>query len=118
MGVDIHIHAARVILELLAVARREKADSSFGKCTESQNSLLAVVLQRSVANDFGEFAAGSTPEYIHLKQAVLRRDIALGHKKISEARRFQRGYAVLVASDADGCRKAHDVNRSIEGRQR
>ena len=63
--------------------------------------MLAVVLEKVVAKNLGNFAGGEAPHHVHLPQAVLRGHISLGKKKIVEIRGLNGGHAVSVTNDCD-----------------
>ncbi len=99
MRFNVGVHPTRVGLEVGAILRRGDLKRLLGGDSESQNSLLAVVLEKGIAQNLGNFAGGEAPHHVHLPQTVLRGHVPLGKKKIVEICRFNRGYAVSVAHD-------------------
>ena len=101
MRFNVSVHPARIGLEVRAILRRGNLKRLLGGHSEPQNPLLAVMLQKAVAKNLGNFAGGEAPHHVHLPQTVLRGDIPLGKKQIVQIGRLDRGYAVPVANDRD-----------------
>ena len=79
------VHPARISLEEAAIARAAPwLRDFFAALAQAQNSLLAIELERVLANNFRQLSAASAPDHIHLPQPVLRRDISLREKQIVE----------------------------------
>ena len=70
------------------------------------------------AEEFGEFAGGVAAQHIHLPEAVLSGDVALGEEQIVDVGCLDVGYAVGVAADGDGCGESAQMNFAVELRKR
>ena len=101
MRADVGIHSARISFEEGAVARARHAERFLRGRPQAQNSLLAIQLERVLAQNLREFAAAEAAHHVHLPQAVLRRDISLGEEKVFQRRRFDGRHAVAVARHGD-----------------
>jgi hypothetical protein len=66
-----------------------------------EHPLDAVVGDEVLAEDFGDFAGDVAAGHVHLPEAVLRGDVALGGEEVVEVRGLDVGNAVLVAADGD-----------------
>src|SRR5437667_5078998 len=108
------VHAACVSVELLAVFWCGGQQTFLGSCPDSEDSLLAVVLERNFANNFGEFTGCGPAHQIHLKQPVLCGHVALREKEILESGRFDSWNAMTVTSHTDRGRHAGHWERSIQ----
>ncbi len=82
-GVD----AARVELEVVELVGRKGGDGAVGGGTKLKGALDAVVVEERGAENFGELAGGVPAKDVHLKEAVLRGDEALGDRRGRRARR-------------------------------
>ncbi len=69
------------------------------------------------AEDFGEVAGGVAAESVHLPEAVLRGDEALGEEEVVERGGVDVGDAVGVALDGDGSGEAGDGDGAVELRE-
>ena len=86
----------------------EDGDGAVGGGADLQGALEAVVLDEGGAEDLGELAGGVAAEGVHLPEAVLRGDEALGEEEVVEVGGVDGGDAVGVALDGDGGGEAGD----------
>ncbi len=96
----------------------ECGEGAVGGGAELEGALEAVVGEEGWAEDLGEGAGGVATESIHLPEAVLRGDEALGEEEVVERGGADVGNAVGVALDGDGCGEAGDGDGSVELRER
>src|SRR5271168_750604 len=99
MRLDKGVHSTGIGLNTRAVICGDSLNGLPGGESHPQNSLLAIVLENIWANHFGQFSSGEAPHSVHLEQAVLGGDIALGEEQIVEIRRLDSGDAVIVAQN-------------------
>jgi len=59
------------------------------------------MLKLALTKNFREFACRKTAHCVHLPEAVLRSDIALGKKQIFEIGGLNGGHAVVVTGNRD-----------------
>ncbi len=109
-GVD----AGGVVLEEVKLIGREGGDGAVGGGAELEGALEAVVGEERGAEDLGEGAGGVAAEGVHLPEAVLRGDEALGEEKVVERGGADVGDAVVVALDGDGGGEAGDGDGAVE----
>ncbi len=118
MRLDVSVHAARISSKLGVVLGCRHLQPFFCRCSDSEDSLLAVVLQSHFAHDLSQFAHSCPPHQIHLKEPVLRSDVPLREKQIVERGRLYRRYPMAVTNNADWRRNASYGKWSIHLRQR
>ena len=82
LGVDGGVDAAGVEFEPVELIGRQGGEGAVGGGSELEGALGAVVRDHSGAEDFGEFAGGVAAEGVHLPEAVLRGDEALGDDEV------------------------------------
>ena len=109
-GVD----AAGVEIEPVHLVGGEGGDGVLGGGAEEEGALGAVVAEHGVAEDFGEGTGGVAAEELHLPEAVLCGDEALGDDGVVEGGGGDVGHAVGVALDGDGAEEVGDVEDSVE----
>ena len=114
VGLDVGVHAAGVGIELRAIAGGEGAGQALGGEAQLEDALLAVEAQEVPAQDLGEFAGGEAAGGVHLPQAVLSGDVALGEEQVGKGSRGDVGDAVGVADDRDPVVQAGEVDGAIE----
>jgi hypothetical protein len=112
-GVD----AGSVLLEEVELVRGEGSDGAVGGDAELEGALEAVVDDEGGAEDFGEGAGGVAAEGVHLPEAVLRGDEALGEEEVVERGGAEVRDAVGVALDGDGSGEAGDGDGAVELRE-
>ena len=73
------------------------------------------MLEERGAEDFGEFSVGVAAEGVHLPEAVLGGDVALGEEEIGLGGGFNVGDAVGISADGDGRGEAGEMEVAVEG---
>src|SRR3981189_3005954 len=89
-------------------------DGAVGGGSDEEGALEAVVGEEVGAEDLGECAGGVAAEGIHLPEAVLCGDEALGQEDVVERGGADVGDAVGVALDGDGSGEAGDGDATAE----
>jgi hypothetical protein len=117
MRVDEGVDAAGVGVVLVALVSGHGDDGCVGRVAQLQDALLAVVVDERRAEQFGEVAGAGAAEGVHLPEAVLRGDVALGEEQVVECGGVDGRDALRVAGDGDRRGKPGDVDRAIELRQ-
>jgi hypothetical protein len=92
----------------------QDSDGAVRRCAELEGALEAVVLEHLAAEDGGELAGGVAAEEIHLPEAVLRGDVALGEDEVVEGGGVDVWDAVGVTLDCDRRGEAVDDELAIE----
>lgn len=108
-GVD----TGSVAFESVELLGREGEDGSVSGGAELQGALETIVGEEGWAEDLGECAGGVAAEGVHLPEAVLSCDEALGDEKVVEGGGTDMGDPVGVALDGDRSREAGDEDGSI-----
>ena len=93
---------------------REGGEGAVGGGADLEGALEAVVGDEGWAEDLGEFAGGVAAEDVHLPEAVLCGDVALGDDEVVERGGADVGDAVGVALDGDGSGEAGDGDGAVE----
>jgi len=114
MRIEIGINSSRVCIKVLSVLWRRGLKTFFSGGAETENSLLAIMLQGDIADDLRKFSGSRAAHEVHLKEPVLCGDIALREKKVVETCAFDCGDTVIVANDTDRSRDPMDRDRAIE----
>jgi hypothetical protein len=96
---DEEVYAGGVLFVAMAVRGRKVAENSFRDIAKLENALGLVVIQHPLAEDFGQFAGCVAAQAIHLPEAVLGGDIALGKEQIILCGSLNMRDAVAVAPD-------------------
>jgi hypothetical protein len=109
-GVD----AGGVPFEDVKLVGWEGGDGAVGGDAKLESALEAVVDEEAGAEDLGESAGCVTAEGVHLPEAILCGDEALGEEEVVERGGADVGDAVDVALDGDGSGEARDVNGTVE----
>ena len=112
-GVD----AGGVALELVELLGWECGEGAIGGVADLKGSLETIVRQKRWAEDLGEVAGGVAAERIHLPEAILGGDEALGEEKVIERGCADVGDAVSVALNGDGSGEAGKSDGAIEVRE-
>ncbi len=76
------IYAAGVSFQNFARFGIEKGGVALGGTGEAVGTKTLIDLEGSGSQDFGELTARGTAEEIHLPQAILRHDVALGFREV------------------------------------
>ena len=111
------VYAAGVEVEVVELGRIENCNGSLCGSTELKGSLGAVVSEELGAEEFGEGSEGVAAEGLHLPEAVLRGDEALGDDEVVERCGFDGGDALGVALDCDGSGEAGNGEAAVELRE-
>jgi hypothetical protein len=114
VGVDEGVDAAGVGLELLESVCGEEGGGAIGGGAELEDALLAVVLDERWAEDLGELTGAVAAKGVHLEEAVLRGDEALGEEQVVEVGGVDGGNSLGVAGDGDGSGEAGDGDVAVE----
>ena len=114
MRADKGIHAARVIVEVAAVAVVESRGQPLRRRAHGQHTLHAVVFHELRSQDLRCLAGGHAARHIHLPEAVLGGHIALGKEQIVEVGGLHVGNAMLVAPHYDGRGQARRRHAAVE----
>jgi hypothetical protein len=109
-GVD----ACGVAFEEVELAGWEGGNGAVGGGADLEGALEAVVGEEAGTEDLGEGAGGVAAESVHLPQAVLCGDEALGEDEVVECSGADVGDAVGVALDGDRGGEAGDGDGSVE----
>ena len=117
LGGDGGVDAAGVELEPVQLVGWEGSGGAVGGGTDLEGALGAVVRDEAGAEDFGEFAGGVAAEDVHLPEAVLRGDEALGEDEVVEGGGVDVRDAVGVALDGDGSGEAGDGEGAVDLRE-
>jgi hypothetical protein len=103
-----------VLLEEMELVGRESGEGAVGGDAELEGTLEAVVDEEAGAKDLGESAGGVAAKSIHLPEAILRGDEALGEDEVVERGGAEVRDAVRVALDGDGGGEAGDGEGTVE----
>ena len=114
LEVDGGVDAGGVALEEVELVGREGEEGAVGGGADLEGALEAVVGEERGAEDFGEGAGGVAAEGVHLPEAVLRGDEALGEEEIVERGGAEVGDAVGVTLDGDRSGEARDGDGPVE----
>ena len=101
MLLDILVHAAGVRFHHLARFGVEERGISFSSPSKAVGSKLSVDEKRSGSQDFRKLPAGGAAQQIHLPEAILRHDVALGLREIFHRGGADVGHAPEVTVDGD-----------------
>ena len=118
LEVDGGVDTGGVLLEEVEFVGREGGEGAVGGDAELEGALEAVVDEEAGAKDLGESAGGMAAESVHLPEAILRGDEALGEDEVVERGCAEMGDAVSVALDGDGAGETGDGEGAVELRQR
>jgi hypothetical protein len=99
---DEEIDAAGVVVESSAVVGGLMVVDSLGSEPNLEDALGFVVLDEGRAHDFSQLAIGAAARGVHLPEAVLRGDVALGDKEVVQRGGVDVGHAVGVAANCYG----------------
>jgi hypothetical protein len=114
LEVDGGVDAGGVALEEVELIGGEGDEGAVGGGSDEEGALEAVVSEEAGAEDLGEGAGGVAAEGVHLPEAVLGGDEALGEEEVVERGGADVGDAVGVALDGDGSGEAGDGDRTVE----
>ena len=112
-GVD----AAGVELEPAELLGWEDGEGAVGGGADLEGALEAVVGEHGGAEDLGHVAGDEAAEGVHLPEAVLRGDVALGDDEVVEGGGVDVGDAVGIALDGDGSGEAGDGECAVKLRE-
>jgi len=114
LEVDGGVDAGGVALEEMELIGGDGGDGVVGGGADEEGALEAVVSEEAGAEDLGEGAGGVAAEGVHLPEAVLCGDEALGEEEVVERGGAEVGDAVGVALDGDGSGEAGDGEPAVE----
>jgi hypothetical protein len=114
LEVDGCVDAGGVTLEEVELIGGEGGEGAVGGGSDEESALEAVVCEEAGPEDFGEGAGGVAAEGVHLPEAILRGDEALGEEEVVERGSADVGDAVGVALDGDGSGEAGDGDSTVE----
>jgi hypothetical protein len=92
----------------------EGGDGAIGGGSNEEGALEAIMGEEAGAKDLGEGAGGVAAERVHLPEAVLCGDEALGEKEVVERGGAEVGDAVSVALNGDGSGEAGNGDCAVE----
>ena len=78
---------------------------------------MAVDLERGLAEHLGQPTRTGATLKLHLPQAILRVDVALGEEEVVLVLGVDVRHAPPVAQDLDGACEARDLHAALSGRQ-
>jgi hypothetical protein len=113
LEVDGGVDTGGVALEEVELVGREGGGGAVGGDAQGEGSLEAVVGEERGAEDLGESAGGVAAEGVHLPEAVLCGDEALGEDEVFERGGADVGDAVVVALDGDWGGEAGDGDGTV-----
>ena len=102
LEVDGGVDSGGVTLEEVELVGGEGGEGAVGGGSDEEGALEAVVGEEAGAEDLGEGAGGVAAEGVHLPEAILRGDEALGEEEVVERGGAEVGDAVGVTLDGDG----------------
>ena len=114
LEVDGGVDAGGISFEDVKLVGWESGDGAVGGDTKLEGALQPVVNDKAGAEDFGESAGCVSAESVHLPEAVLGGDEALGEEEVVERGGADVRDAVGVAVDGDGSGEAGDVDGTVE----
>lgn len=114
LEVDGCVDSGGVSLEEMELAGWEGGDGAVCGGAELEGSLETVVGEETGAEDFGECAGGVAAEGVHLPEAILCSDEALGEEEVVDRGGAEVWDAVVVALDGDGSGEAGEGESSVE----
>jgi hypothetical protein len=114
LEVDGGVDAGGVALEEVELVGGEGGEGAVGGGSDEEGALEAVVGEEAGAEDLGEGAGGVAAEGVHLPEAVLCGDEALGEEEVVERGGAEVGDAVGVTLDGDGGGEAGDGDGPVE----
>jgi hypothetical protein len=118
LGFDGGVDAVGVELEEVELVGRVVGEGAVCGGADLEGALDAVMLKEGGTEDFGEVAGDVAAEGVHLPEAVLRGDVALGDDEVVEGCGVDVGDAVCVALDGDGRGESGDGESAVELRER
>ena len=114
LGVHGGVDTAGVELEPVDLIGREVGVGTVGGGAELESALEAVVGDHVLAENFGHVAGDEAAKSVHLPEAVLCCDVALGDDEVVERGGADVGDAVGVALDGNGSGEAGDGDAAVE----
>src|SRR5262245_2188796 len=118
MTFDKRVDPTRVSFEEGAISGREALHRFASGGAQPKDPLLAITLEKSGTGDFSHFSGSKASHDVHLPEAVLRRDVALGEKEVVETFRANRRDATGVADDCHRRRESAHGKSTVELRKR
>jgi hypothetical protein len=113
LEVDGGVDPGGVTLEEVELIGGKGGDGAVGGGSEKKGALEAVVSEEGGTKDLGEGAGSVAAEGVHLPEAVLRGDEALGQEEVVERGGAEVGDAVGVALDGDGGGEAREGDGTV-----
>ena len=86
----------------------------FGFGAHLEQTLDAIVGDETLAEDFGDFSGDVAARHVHLPEAVLGGDVALGGEEVVEVDGLDVRDSMLIAADGDLGRKAGYLNGTVD----
>jgi hypothetical protein len=117
LEVDGGVNAVGVLFEEMELVRRKGGEGAVGSDAELEGTLEAVVGEEAGAKNLGESAGCVAAEGVHLPEAILRGDEALGEDEVVERSGTEVRDAVSIALDGDGGREAGDGEGAVKLRE-
>ena len=117
LSLDEGVDAFGVLLEHVELLGGELGDGAVGGGAHLEGALEAVVREEGGAKDLGKLAGGVAAQSVHLEEAVLGGDEALGDEEIVHAGGGDLGDAVGIALDGDGGGETGDGEGAVDLRE-
>ena len=111
---DGRVDAGGVLLKPVALRCGEGGGDAVGGGADLEDALGAVVREEGGAEDLGEVSGGVAAEGVHLPEAVLGGDVALGEDEVVKGGGLDVGDAVGVAADRDGGGESGDGEGAVD----
>jgi hypothetical protein len=112
------VYAAGVELEPAHLLGWEDGVGAVGSCADLEGALKAVVGNQLGTEDLGHITGDVAAKCVHLPEAVLSRDVALGDDEVVERSGADVGDAVGITLYGDWGREAVDGESAVELRER
>jgi hypothetical protein len=114
MSRDEGVDASGVVVEEAAVAGVHRGDDLFGFGAHLEEALHAVVSDEAFAEDLRDLPGDVAAGHVHLPEAVLGGDVALGGEEIVEIGGLNVRDAVLISADGDFGGEAGELERAVD----
>jgi hypothetical protein len=118
MAHDERVHAARVVLQLMELVGRQRAQGAIGRCAHLQVALNAIMLEQRWPKHLGQFPCAVAAQYIHLPQPVLSSDKSLCEEQVVQVRGRDGRHTVCIACNGHRCGETFHGEVAVKLRQR
>ena len=114
LGFHRRVDAAGVELEPAHLLGWEDGEGAVGGGPDLEDALEAVVGDHAGAEDLGQVAGDVAAQGVHLPEAVLSGDVALGDDEVVERGGADVGDTLSVSLNGDGCGETSDGEGAVE----